>query len=107
MNKSGDAIRALRQTLLVQPNHARAHCELGAILIERQDFPAGIEHLNKAIALSGDYGDAHYNLAVGLAMSGKLDQALIEIGIALELQPDDKKTAEFERFLRARAASRP
>ncbi|MFQ5461258.1 MAG: tetratricopeptide repeat protein [Phycisphaerae bacterium] len=107
MDKRGDAIRSLRETLRLQPDHARAHYELGAILIERQDFPAGIQHLKQAIELQNDYGDAHYNLAVALAMSGNLEDALAEIEIARRIQPDDEKTAQFERFLHDRAAAQP
>lgn len=57
------AAECFRQTLLLDPENALAHFNLGSVLDESGYVDAARQHLRQAVRLNPIYPDAHYNLA--------------------------------------------
>jgi len=62
LNKIADAIDAYREALVLQPDFAPAHNNLGNLLRITGDVAGAKRHLKKAIELAPDYEDAKVNL---------------------------------------------
>ena len=63
---------------------AEAENSLGFALGQKRDLSGALEHLNRAIALSPDYSEAHYNLGVALWYSGSKIKAVAELHESVE-----------------------
>ncbi len=61
-NRLEEAITVYRRTLLLKPDYADAHNNLGLALQDHGDLDAAIECYRKALALNPDHGQAHSNL---------------------------------------------
>ena len=69
-----------KRCIELNPNHARAQCGLGIVLLYvRKDFPCAEEHLRAAIRLAPNYADAHRGLAGVLERREDLDGAIREM----------------------------
>ena len=56
--------------------------------IERGELEAARADLARAVSLAPKDATAHYNLACALALSQQLDAAILELGTAVDLEPD-------------------
>ncbi|MGO8756480.1 MAG: tetratricopeptide repeat protein [Gallionellaceae bacterium] len=61
-NRLEQAIAIYRRTLLLKPDYADAHNNLGLALQDHGDLDAAIECYRTALALNPDHGQAHSNL---------------------------------------------
>src|SRR5687767_5137236 len=90
-NFTGQAPRAkiaARRALEIDNNLAEAHATLGNVSTFHDfDFAAGAEHFRRAIALKPDYATAHQWLAFNLAAKGRMQQALISMARARDIEP--------------------
>src|SRR5207244_1540773 len=67
---------------------AEAHASLAAVKLWREfDWEGGERGFRRAIELNPSYSTAHLWLALYLAAVARTDEALSEIGLALELDP--------------------
>src|SRR5215831_20027965 len=63
-----------REALRIDPGHAGAYANLGAIATWRQDFPAAITHSSRALELKADIQEASFGLAYALLASGRFEE---------------------------------
>jgi len=84
------ALRTLAHALDFAPNHALAHHERSATLVELGRFDEAIHCSRQAIALDPKLAQAHAGLASALVSMGGLDQGIAEYRRALELEPNNE-----------------
>ena len=91
------AVRALE----IDPSLGEAHCSLGFLTaLWEWNWTAGEAHYRRALDLNPGYATAHHWFACDfLAVHGRFDEALTEIGIALALDPLSAIIAEGKAFL--------
>lgn len=85
------AERSTRSALAVAPSHARAHTNLGLILAARDDTGAALAEFARA---GLDHADARANLALALALGGRVEAARDQYAQALAAKPDLPAAAE-------------
>ena len=84
MRAKATALKALS----IDDKLAEAHAALAAVKLWREfDWKAAEQGFRKAIELNPDYSTAHLWLALYLAAVERIDEALAEIQLALELDP--------------------
>ena len=83
------AEEAARKALELDDKLAEAHTALGQIYIAfaPSDFSTGDRELKHAIELNPNLAVAHYNLGLSLIRQGRLDEAIVELQKARELDP--------------------
>lgn len=90
-HQTGDVKRAerlYRETLEVNPRHARSLQYLGIIAHQRGDNKAALEFFNRAVTLNDLDAECHYNAAVFFASLNRLDDAIAHNRRAIDLVPD-------------------
>ena len=102
--QGADAERSTRDALAVAPKHPRAHTNLGLILAARGDSPAALAEFGRA---GLDQADARANLALALAMAGKVEAARDQYAQALAAKPSSPAAAEGLRIAAAVASKGP
>jgi len=65
--KYDDAIVEFKNAISVEPNYAKAYCEMGMAYMEKEDFEGSIPNLLKCIEIQYKYPKAHYAIAVAYA----------------------------------------
>jgi len=80
---------AARKALEMDPNIAEAHASLGLIRsLYDWEWPEAGDHYRKAMDLNPGYATAHHWFAVDyLAMLGRIEEGLVEIRLAQQLDP--------------------
>ena len=89
--KQGDydaAIRHYREALRIKPNDAKAHNNLGIILVRYKKYKDAIFHLSEAIRIDSNYAEPHYNLAIIYANQKNIEKAIHHYKKALFLKPN-------------------
>lgn len=82
------AREAATTALQIDPSLGEAHYVLGWVaFIFDWDWTTAEKELRKAIQLSPSFGEAHHAYALFLNAMGRHDEAIVEIGKALELDP--------------------
>lgn len=82
------AVTLARQALALQPDNVEAQSILGVFTAQRDyDLPRAEEILRRAVATDPGFVDAHFNLAMVLAMRGLVGEAFKELAIARGLDP--------------------
>ena len=83
------AEEAARKALALDDNLAEAHAALGLVHIgfAPSNFSVGDGELRHAIELSPNLAVARYNLGLSLIRQGRLDEAIVELRKARELDP--------------------
>ncbi len=80
----------------LDPNLAEAHAALGIIKLEYDfDWDGAEESLRRAIELKPSLATAHLNLGGHLAAAGRVEEAIPEIELALQLDPLSPLIATF------------
>jgi len=89
-----DAIRWLRRALAVKPWFGEARTTLAALLVRqgtaevnRGRLPAALALFGEAVELDGSRPAYRYNFALALGQSGREDEALEQLRMALETDP--------------------
>ncbi len=70
------------------PDNARAHGNLGRVLLEAGRYPEALAECEEALRLKPDNPEAHFNLGFLLQQTGKTQEAIGEYERALRLKPD-------------------
>ncbi|HTT25513.1 MAG TPA: tetratricopeptide repeat protein [Thermoplasmata archaeon] len=79
---------AAESALRIDPNLAEAHASLGLVRFQyERDFPGAERALHRSLELNPNYPTAHQFFADYLKAMGRFDEALAEMGRALELDP--------------------
>lgn len=81
------AITAWKEALELDPGDAKAHNNLGVVLLRKGRLDEGITHFQKAVEIRPEYGDAHNNLGLAQLRTGSLDNAMAHLQKALEVNP--------------------
>jgi tetratricopeptide (TPR) repeat protein len=84
----GEARRAYRQALALDPAHADARLNLGRLLHEAGDPAAAAEEYRRALTARPEDATAHFNLGVALEDLGRFEEAIPVYQRSVELDPD-------------------
>jgi tetratricopeptide (TPR) repeat protein len=87
-----EAIRAYREAVLLDPEHAEAHVNLGRLLHERGAEAVAARHYRQAAALRPGDATAAYDLGVALQDLGRFEEAAEAYSAAIELAPGHADT---------------
>jgi tetratricopeptide (TPR) repeat protein len=82
-----EAARYLMAVVVIRPQSASGHTNLGAALHDKGDLDGAIAEQREAIQLQPDNAGAHTNLGEVLRKKGKIDEAIAEHREALRLEP--------------------
>jgi len=97
------AIRAAdcaRRAVALQPRNAEAHSTLGLLAAQRDyDLAAAEDALRRATTADPAYVDARVNLALVLMMRGQVEESLLELAAAQQLDPVMLDLSTIEPFL--------
>jgi len=87
-NKDYHSTTGMWQDVLAHhPDHPRAHCGLGAILVSEGRLDEAVQHFNAAIQATPELAEAHFNMGVALCKQRRLEQAIKHYLEAIRLQP--------------------
>ena len=89
MGENDTAVDLIARSLVLKPDSAQAHNNLGVALKELGRLDEAVESFGKALVLKADYAEAHNNLGAALQDLGALDEAVESYHKALALKPDD------------------
>jgi len=87
MNAIDDAYAYYLRAIEIEPDNAEARNNLGTILFERGDLIAAAEAFQKALQSSPKFAEARYNLAKTKQGQGRLEEALADYMVMIELDP--------------------
>ena len=82
-----EVIRYYTAAVMLRPNSAAAHNNLGNALRNKGQLDEAIAEYRKAFQIQPDYAHAHNNLGNALQDKGQLDEAIAEYRNALQIQP--------------------
>jgi tetratricopeptide (TPR) repeat protein len=77
-----------RKALLVRPEAAEAHYNLGVALQAMAQWGEALGCYDRAIAIDPDHAEAHYNRAILARMAGHRDEAIAGFQRAVAIRPD-------------------
>jgi WD40 repeat protein/tetratricopeptide (TPR) repeat protein len=83
-----EAIAAYRQGLSLWPGDARAHHELGGLLLARWRRREAVASHRQAVRLQPDHASYHHQLGIALQEAGKLEEAVASYQEAVRLSDD-------------------
>ena len=89
-----EGIPHLQQAIRLNPNHAAAHYELANALQAANRLAEAIAAYQRALSFEENARAAvvHNDYGVALALSGRVQEAIVQFTEALKLQPDDIDT---------------
>jgi len=87
MRRYDDAARRLEEAIAVDPQHAKAHFNLGIVRAAQGRPDEAMAAYRRSIVLEPSSAEAHYNLGVLLAAADKLGEAEAEYRTAITLKP--------------------
>jgi tetratricopeptide (TPR) repeat protein len=99
MGRLEEAGRLYAETLRADPGHVEALNNLGVICLQRKDLASAKENFLKAIRLSPQSADPHYNLACLYALKGELSLGMAYLKKAASLDRSAKVWAKKDRDL--------
>jgi tetratricopeptide (TPR) repeat protein len=76
-----------------------AHVVLGAVKLERQQPQQALPHLQRAVALDWDYGEAHFYLGLTYKALGQVDEAILSLEQSLARAEDELSRVRIRRYL--------
>lgn len=82
------AAEEYRKLVQEQPGNALAVKQLGLALTLGKQADEGVKHLQTAAAMQGADPEMRYAYGYGLGMAGRFDEAIDELDVALNLQPN-------------------
>lgn len=88
------------------PNHAKAHSNLGVLSYQENDLEQALAHLHQALELDPDDFDVLYNSSKALAAAGEIDAASDLLKLYLQKNPrDEAGWSDFRALQRQDGAS--
>ena len=82
------AMTELSQAIELNPEHSKAHYNLGLAQRHLGNLDAAISEWEKAVKIDPNYIKAHNNLGVAYDYKGKIEEAIYEYKRTTELDPD-------------------
>ena len=82
------SIEAYNKALVIMPDYADAHYNMGMALQEQGKLEEAIKAYKKALAIKPDYADAYNNMGVVLQNQGKREESIEAYTRALSIKPD-------------------
>ena len=83
-----EAMQYYHDAIRLAPNPARAHLNLGNVLLTKGDLQGALNAFATAIKHKPDYAGAYYNMGNALLGNGQYQEAADSYRRALEIQPD-------------------
>ncbi len=74
--------------MAIKPDYAKAHHNLGSLLMAQGRLAEAGDHYRKALQVAPNDADTHYGLGNVLMGLGQLDEAMTHYRKALEIKPD-------------------
>ncbi len=99
MNQYENAIDALERSLAIDPNNASAHNYLGCACSQKGWEEVAEKEFRKAIEIDETFADAHFNLALLLAMEKPPSTELARRHYNRALELGIAKDARLEKLL--------
>ena len=88
-NRENDvALDFIKKALIIKPDYAEAHSNLGAVLRELGRLNDAEESYKKALSIKPDFAETHSNLGHVLHALGKFDEAADSLRKAVGIEPD-------------------
>ena len=87
LGKLDEAIEAYNKALLLKPDYAEAHNNMGIVLQDQSRLEEA-EVYKKAIAIESDFAEAYNNMGTALQDQGNLEEAIEAYNKAVTIQPD-------------------
>lgn len=87
----------LKHAVLLEPNYAEAHVQLGITAFAQHHYPESITEYKKAVTADPTLGEAHYRLAVAYDRTGKTDLARVEFDLHDQLEKAQAEAVEQQR----------
>ncbi len=81
--------------IVLNPRHARAYCERGAIKCEGYDFAEAIDDFSRAIELDPKYALAYCERGVVFFHGDDYDKAIADLSKAIELNPKNTRAYRY------------
>lgn len=81
------AIDLFSRVVANDPMDAEAHCSLGKIYLERQQFDRASQCLQTALRCNPNFAEAHYRLGKTWQGAGKIDEAMASYSNAVKFNP--------------------
>lgn len=88
--RTEEAIAATRSIINIEPNNPARYYQLAILLSASGDLPGSTAALERAVALNTNYANARYLLALAYAQAERTDDALEQLRVVLELNPDNQ-----------------
>jgi tetratricopeptide (TPR) repeat protein len=80
--------KAMRRLVEVGGDSPELHLILGKAHIQRQEYPAAVEELQKAVHAKSDLPYAHFNLGMAYAKQGEYEKSAAEFQKDIQVEPD-------------------
>ena len=88
IGKLDEAVLAFKKALLIKPDYAEVHYNLGNAFRDQEKLQEAIEAYGNALSIKPDHADAYLNLGNALKDQGKLEEAIAEYKKACSTKPD-------------------
>ena len=88
IGKLDQAVLAFKKALLIKPDYAEAHYNMGNALKDQGKLEEALEAYKKALSIKSDYVEAYLNIGNALKDQGKLEEALEAFNKALSIKSD-------------------
>jgi len=82
------ALQDFQAATSLDPKNARAHYNLGNVLVQQREWDLALAQFQKALALQPDFAEAHNNLGNILFEQGLVEMAIDHFQVALKIRPD-------------------
>ena len=82
------SIEAYKKALVINPDYAEAHYNMGNAFFEHGKLNESIEAYYKAVTIKPDYAEAYTNMGRALKRKGKLEEAIEAYKKGLTIKPD-------------------
>jgi tetratricopeptide (TPR) repeat protein len=92
--RGDEAIRAFRRAIELDPRAPDPHRNLAAVLLDRRDIPAAVQHAERAVSLAPGDAAARDLLGIAFAAQGRPDLAAQQFREALRLDPTNATARE-------------
>ena len=88
LGQFGASVVAYNRALLIMPDHAEIHYNLGNAFKELDRLDDALNAYHKSLAIKSDYAEAYNNIGTILQKQGKLAEALTTYNKALTFKPN-------------------
>lgn len=96
LGKYDEALSHYEQSIAVEGGDPDAHFNLGYIFLTRKEYDSAAREFEEAIKLKPPYlSEAYVNLGIARYNAGRLEEALAALKKALQLNPKNRKIANY------------